>query len=405
MNGSSHQLAEAPPVQGETLDLFDVLLIFARQKRTLLLWTIGGGLLGLFFLLEQPKLFKANAVIMPPQQDQSSSALLGQLGALAGIAGGGGGVGGLGLKNPSDLYLGLLHSRSVADDMVKRFGLEDAYRIPNKNVAAGRLAKRSKFVAEKNGLITIFVEDKSPQRAAALARGYIDELYGLNNRLAIGSAALRRQFFDQQLAAEKDRLADAEVALRKTQESTGVLTLAGQTQAVISAEAMLQANITNHEVQLAAARASSTEENPEVVRLRRELDGLRTQLQGLQKGENGAAGGMSQAQLPARGLEYIRKQRDVQYHQTLFELLARQLEAARIDEAKASPGIQVIDEPQVPEVKSWPSTTLFLGLGLFVGFILGCVRCVMVYLYSYAETDPRLSGKFGAVKLALRPHR
>ena len=393
------RLTDAPLSQGRQLDLFDVLLIFARQKWLLFFWTVGGALLGLFFLLQQPKLFRATAIIMPPQQEQSSSALMGQIGALAGLAGGGGG---LGLKNPSDLYIGLLTSRSVGDDLVNRFHLTDAYRINNKNAAAGTLAKRSKFGANKDGLISISVEDKSPKRSAALASGYIDELFRLNNRLAIGSASQRRQFFDQQLAAEKDRLADAEVALRETQEKTGVLTLSGQTQTVIAAEAMMEANISNHEVQLAAARAGSTEQNPEVVRLSSELAGLRSQLVAMQKSQTAASGGMTQAQLPAAGLEYIRKERDVQYHQTLFELLARQLEAARIDEAKASPGIQVVDQPQVPEVKSWPSTTLFLLVGTLVGFVCGCIRCTMVFLYSYADTDPQLHGKFRAVKQALR---
>lgn len=394
------RLTDASFYEGAQLDLFDVLLIFARRKWLLFFWTIGGVLVALVFLLNQPKLFRATAVIMPPQQEQSSSALLGQIGALAGLAGGNGGA--LGLKNPSDLYIGLLKSRSVLDDMVKRFDLTHVYRIPNKNAAVGMLAKRSKFVADKDGLIAISVEDTRPHRSATLANGYVDELYRLNNRLAIGSASQRRLFFDRQLAAEKDRLADAEVALRQTQEKTGVLTLPGQTATVIQAEAQVEANITSHEVQLAAARASSTEENPEVVRLRNELAGLRVQLDNMQKGRSGLSGAMTQAQLPAAGLEYIRKQRDVQYHQTLFELLARQLEAARIDEAKASPSIQVVDEAQVPDVKSWPSTTLFLVVGAVLGFVFGCMRCTMVFLYDYADTDPRLHGKFRAVKHALR---
>ncbi len=401
MNQLQTRLTDAPFAEGKQLDVLDVLLIFARQKWRLVLWTVGGALVGLFFLLQQDKLFRATAVIMPPQQEQSSSALLGQIGALAGLAGGGGG---LGLKNPSDLYIGLLKSRSVADDIVKRFHLMDVYQINNKNAAAGRLAKRSKFLADKDGLISISVEDKSPQLSAKLASGYVDELYRLNNRLAIGSAAQRRQFFEQQLAAEKDRLADAEVALRETQESTGVLTLSGQMQTVISAEAMMEANISNHEVQLAAARAGSTEENPEVIRLSTELAGLRSQLQAMQKSQKASSGGMTQARLPEAGLEYIRKERDVQYHQTLFELLARQLEAARIDEAKASPTIQVVDQPQVPDAKSWPSTSLFLVVGAVLGFVCGCIRCTMVFLYSYADTDPRLNGKFRAVKQALRLH-
>ncbi len=379
-----------------TLDLFDVLLIFAQRKWLILIWTVVGILCGLVLLLRQPTLYSANAVIMPPQQEQASSAVLGQFGALAGLGGG------FGSHSSSDLYVGLLQSRTVAYDMAERFDLKDGYHVPDTWGAAGLLGSRSKFIPGRDSFITIIVEDTNPKRAATLANGYVDELYRVNNKLAIGEAAQRRLFFEQQLAAEKDKLADAEIALKNTQLSTGVLQLSGQTETVIRSEADLQANITNHEVALAALQSSATEQNPEVIRLRTELASLRQQLTNLQKGQGGSGASMSAAQLPAVGLEYIRKSRDVQYHQTLFDLLARQLEAARIDEAKASPTIQVVDRALVPAGKSWPSKGLFLGLGAILGFVLGCLRCAVLYLYNYADAEPRFHNKFNAVKHAMR---
>jgi uncharacterized protein involved in exopolysaccharide biosynthesis len=110
---------------------------------------------------------------------------------------------------------------------------------------------------------------------------------------------------------------------------------------------------------------------------------------------------LTQREFPAAGLEYIRKERDVQYHQTLYDLLARQLEAARIDEAKASPQVQVLDPPLVPRVKSWPKPFLFMLIGLVVGTMFGCIRVAVIYLYDYAETDPRLRDRYLQVKQAL----
>ncbi len=390
--GSPEEIPAEP--QRRMLDLFDVLLIFARRKWMIALWTLIGILCGLVMLLRQPTLYSADAVILPPQEQQASSAIMGQFGALAGF-------GGMGMRNSSDLYIGLLQSRTVLHDMAERFDLKDAYHLPNNWAAAGLLGSRSRFNPGRD-FITIVVEDTNPKRAADLANGYVDELYRVNNRMAIGEAAQRRQFFEKQLAEEKDRLADAEIALKNTQLSTGVLQLSGQTETVIRAQADLQANITNHEVALAALRSSATEENPEVVRLRTELAGLRQQLNNLQKGKGSNGETMSASQLPAVGLEYIRKSRDVQYHQTLFDLLARQLEAARIDEAKAAPTIQVIDRALVPAAKSWPSKGLFLGVGAILGFVLGCVRCAVVYLYDFVDEDPRFHEKFVAVKRAMR---
>jgi tyrosine-protein kinase Etk/Wzc len=385
---------------GRQLDLLDVLLIFARRKWLILGWALAGLVIAIIAIFCAPTLYTSQATIMPPQQEQSSSALLSQLGALTAFSAVGSN---LGLKNPADLYVAILQTNLVADNMVDRFHLMDVYKIPDRDGAAGMLRKRSKFEAGKDGLMQIIVEDKDPQRAATLANGYADELFNQNNRLAIGSASQRRLFFEQQLAQEKDHLADAEVAMKQTQQSTGVLQLSGQAQNIIGQEANIQANITSREVQLGALLSSSTEQNPEVVRLRTELTGLREQLQELQKGTGGAM--LSQHEFPAAGLAYIRKERDVQYHQTLYDLLARQLEAARIDEAKATPTVQMVDPPQVPRVRSWPKPLVFILVGLVAGTMLGCIRVTVVYLYEYAETDPRLRDRFMQVKQAMHLRR
>ena len=381
---------------GGSLDLLDVLLIFAHRKWIILGWVGAGIITSLVVFALTQRLYLANATILAPEQEQASSALLGQLGALSALGGG------LGVRTPAELYVSLLQTNVVLLDMVDRFQLMKAYNIPDREAAAGVLRKRSKFRTSKDGLIQISVEDPDPKRAAVLSSGYAEELFRQNNRLAIGSAAQRRLFFQQQLLEEKNRLADAEVALKQTQQSTGVLQLTGQAENIIRQEAELAADITSHEVQLSALETSSTEQNPQMVRLRTELAGLHTQLTQLQKGTGGST--LSQAEFPTAGLENIRKQRDVQYHQTLYDLLARQLEAARIDEAKASPPVQMVDPPLIPRIPSWPRKGLFLMIGLVIGFTLGCIRCAVVWLYEYAETDPRLRDRYAAVKRAFGMH-
>jgi uncharacterized protein involved in exopolysaccharide biosynthesis len=377
------------------LDILDVLLIFAQRKWLILCWALAGVVIAIIAILRAPTLYKSEGTIMPPEQQQSSAALLSQLGALTAFTGGGGGFG----KNPADLYIAILQTNLVVGEMVDRFHLMDAYKIPDRDAAGGTLRKYSKFTANKDGLIQISVEDKDPKRATTLVNGYVDELFRQNNRLAIGAASQRRLFFEQQLAQEKDRLADAEIALKQTQQSTGVLQLSGQAQNIIGQEASIQANITSHEVQLGALLASSTEQNPDVVRLRTELSGLRAQLQQLQKGTSRDM--LTQREFPAAGLEYIRKERDVQYHQTLYDLLARQLEAARIDEAKASPTIQMVDPPLVPRGASWPKPFLFILAGLVIGTMFGCIRCAVIYVYEYLDTNPDLRERYKQVKRAM----
>jgi tyrosine-protein kinase Etk/Wzc len=377
--------SKSPPIE---FDILDVALVFVSRKGTIFLATIVGlAVAVLLGYLATPK-FTAKAVIMPPQQEQSNAAaLMGQLGGLASLAGAGGS---LGAKNPNDLYIGILESETVSDSMIKRFALMNLYHTETLRDGRAVLLAASKFVSEKNGMISVAVTDRDPKRAAAMANSYVDELYRINNRLALGAASQRRLFFEQQLAQEKDRLADAEVALTRTEEATGVIAPTGQTESIIRRVAQLQAEITEHEVELDALRTSSTEQNPDVIRLNTQLESLRVQLRDLESGKGKRGPGdisIATANVPQAGLEYVRRDREVKYHQLLFDLLARQYEAARMDEAKAAPLIQVIDPALVPEKKSSPYRALWAVVGCALGFFLSCGWVLASYIYRLLESD------------------
>jgi tyrosine-protein kinase Etk/Wzc len=394
--------SQATPREFDILDLF---LILAARKRLIFWFSVGGFVLGVLLVLMVAPTFTAKAVILPPQQDQSSgNAFMGQFGALASMTGLGSS---LGIKNPVDLYLGMLQSQTVTDGIIKRFDLVHVYHPKRFSDLRNMVVKKAKFIAGKDGMISISVTDKDPRMAAAMANAFVDELYQLNNRLAIGGASQRRLFYEQQLAQEKDKLADSEVALAKTEEATGVIAPTGQTENIIRQVAQLQAEITAREVQLDALRTSSTEQNPDVVRLNSELTGLREQLRGLESGTSStkhAPGDIfiSTANVPQAGLEYIRKERDVKYHQFLFDLLARQYESARIDEAKAAPVIQVVDTAQVPDRRSAPTRAMWAIVGCFLGFFFTVSWVFASHIYHRVEADETHGRRLAVLRQELR---
>ena len=264
---------------GIEFDLLDLLLVIIERKYTIILATFIGMLVttALVFLIHP--VFTAKAVIMPPQQGQSSAALVSQLGSLASLTGLSSGGG---LKDPNDLYLAILQSNTIADALIKRLNLKDVYHTGKLSQARMKLAGNSKFLSDKGGMIAIEVKDEDPHRAALIANTYVDELHSINSRLIIGEASVRRLFFSQQLALEKDRLTDAEIALKQTEEQTGAVHPSGQTGVVIGQVAQLQSQIISREVQLDAMRTSSTDQNPDVIRLNTELESLRQQLRGIE---------------------------------------------------------------------------------------------------------------------------
>ena len=181
----------------------------------------------------------------------------------------------------------------------------------------------------------------------------------------------------------KNNLADAEQALKETEQKTGLIQLDGQAKAIIESVVKLRAVMAAKEVELHAMRLFSTEQNPDLLMAEQQLSGLRAQLTLLEKqsgaGEGSEAGGVAGnvqvpvGNVPEAGLQYIRKLREVKYAEALFELLAKQYEAARLDEAKTAAVIQVLDPAVEPDRKSWPPRSLIAGLGALFGFFGSCV--------------------------------
>ncbi len=390
----------------DTFDALDVLLVFARRRNLIALTTLISLAAGIILCFALKPNFTAKSVILPPQQQSSSAALLGQLAPLASFTGG---ASAFGLKTPADMYVGILESRTITDRLIARFALEQVYHRHTLQDTRQALKNHAAINIAKTGFIEIAITDHDPHRASDIANGYVDELYNINAHLITTEAGQRRGFFDHQLVEEKAALASAEDDLRTTQQKTGIIQLSGQAQAIIQSIAQLRAQIAGSQVQLNATRSFATEQNPEVIRLQTEIATMQGQLQKLENDQQkqpstgdvlGPAGNV-----PTDALEYARKLREVKYHESLLDLLSRQYEAARIDEAKAAPVIQVIDRATIPDKRSGPPRLLIV-IGLTViGWLIGSVIALGEYAIQRAQHAPHQAVKLQAIRSAFLPHR
>lgn len=275
------------------------------------------------------------------------------------------------VHSPSDIYTGVIASRAVLDYMASRFNLKQVYKEPSLETVEKILKNRTTVdPGTVDTIIHIKVIDHSPVLARDLANGYLDALSYVSSSVSLSSAAQRRTFYEGQLAQEKDALSNAEVELKKIQEQTGVITPTGQATLQIETIGRTRAEVAAREVQIAALRQSSTENNPDVLRLKSEIADLHRQLSFLENGSAGA-GNLPTSKVPEVALEQVRRERDVKYHEALFGILSRQLEAARMDEVYAGTPFQILDHASTPERKSSPSKALFTLLGLAIGVLLG----------------------------------
>jgi tyrosine-protein kinase Etk/Wzc len=394
---------DAKPDADKRMDLMELAILLMRGKKIILRFMlVAMGLTAIVVYLIMMPMYTAQAVFLPPQNSPGSgmAQLASQLGSLSA-------VGGLsGIKSTGELYVGILGSRTVADGLIKRFDLEKIYKTKKLSDTEKVLKSRSKFIAGKDTLVAISVEDHDPKLAADLANGYLDALHDQNGRLALTDSGQRRLFFQQQLEREKNALEDAEVELKKTQEKTGLIVPGGQTLAEIQASSDIRAQITSRQVELATLKQSATDQNPSVVRLQTEIGGLEQQQRKLQNGNGQRQPGNMQlatAKFPELALEYVRKQREVKYHETLFELIARQYETARLDESRDAPLLQVVDTALVPDRKSGPPRLLLLFASCIVGFFAGTtwitVKVAIAKLRQDPVNDARLDSLQKAAKL------
>jgi len=388
--------------QDDDISLLQILIVLAKHKKLVLGVPFVVAIVTALITLLLPNIYTATARILPPQQNQSSAvALLAQLGGVASTVG----ANSLGIKNPSDLYVGMLKSRTVADALVEQFKLRELYNKDTLVDTRTKLAGLSDIYAWRNGIVAIAVDDKDPNRAAAIANAYVEQLDKLTQSLALTDAAQRRLYFGRQLKSTKEDLANAEVELRKTQEATGLIQPDEQGKAIITAIATLQAGVIQKEAEIAGMGSFATPQNPNYVQAREQLASLKTQLADMQKKHNLNLDGnvmVPTGNIPQAGLDYVRKLREVKYQQELFELLAKQYELAKLDEAKDAAIIQVVDRATAPDKKSGPERARVTIVAGIAALILAVVWAFMREAKELATRDPEWANHMETLRRHLR---
>jgi len=355
MNDST-PVSTSVPEGDDEISLLDLLQVVVDNLRLLVLGPLAVGLAALGFSFTIPPTYTAKTQFLPPQQQQSAAAsMLASLGALGGLAGAA-----TGLENPSDQYIAFMKSVTVQDALIERFKLVERYEAKLKDDARKALSGKARIASGKDGLIAVEVDDKEPQFAAQLANAHAEELQKLLGRLAVTEAQQRRVFFEKQLALAKENLVKAEFALKSTGVNSSALK--SSPAAAVEAVARLRAGISAQEIKIASMRGYLTEAAPAMKQALTELLALREQLAKAERDDVPQVAGQG---------DYVARYRDFKYHETLFELFAKQFELAKVDEAMEGAVIQVLDVAQAPERKSKPKKALIAIIAtLATGFAL-----------------------------------
>jgi uncharacterized protein involved in exopolysaccharide biosynthesis len=383
MNQETESRAVASEDEIYLTELFRAL---SRRRRLILGITAASAAVALVVSLLLPVYYKAETRILPPQDKGSNLAaqLMGQAGGLIALAGGAAGG-----KSQGELFVAMAKSRTVLDRMVNRFDLMKLYKGKYREDARKNLVGFLKVQEDrKSGIISLTVEDRDPKRAAEMANAFVEELKSLAGGLAISEAGQRRMFFEDQLGQTKVSLARAEEEVKAFQQRTGMFQVDAQARAIIEGIARLRAGIAVKEVEAKVLRSFATAQNPDLQRVEEEIRALRAELEKVETSKgHGFDPLMPSGRVPEMGTEYLRKLRQLKYNETLFELLSKQYELAKLDEARDAVVIQVIDRAVPPERKSGPHRALIVLLGTVIMLILS------VFIVLLLEQPWKKSGK------------
>lgn len=386
----NHEIDPRTVHRDKEIYLGDMLRVLLRHARLILGITAASTVIAIVVSLLLPVYYRADTRILPPLEKGNDLAaqLMSQAGGLIALAGGGAGA-----RSQGELYVEMMTSRTVLDRIVDRFALMNLYGAQFREDARTRLRGSVTVRQErKSGVIVLTVEDRDPKRAADLTNAFVEEVRTLAGGLAISEAEQRRLFFEEQIRHTKESLARSEDEIKRFQQRTGALQIDTQAKAVIEGIANLRAMIAAKEVEAKVLRTFATPQNPDLQRTEEEIRALRVESEKLESGKGqGFDPLMSSERVPAMGTEYLRKLRQLKYNETLYELLVKQYELAKLDEAREALVIQVIDRAIPPERKSWPKRKPIVVISTFLGFFLS--SAFVLAMESRRRDRTRPSGK------------
>jgi capsule polysaccharide export protein KpsE/RkpR len=386
-----------------------------EQRQVLYRWAAIGLVGSIVIACVIPVRYTSTTRLMPPDQTQQGMASM--LAALGGKTGGDmGSIGGelLGLKTSGDMFVGVLRSRTVEDDLINKFDLRKVYGHRRYVDTRKELDERTDVVADrKSGIITLKVSDRNPDRAAGMGLEYVEALNRIVITLNTSAAHKEKVFLEERLGQVQQDLETAEKDFSQYASRNTTIDVKEQGKAMIVAAADLEGELIAAETQLEGLRQIYAPNNVRVRSVQARIDEYRRQLQKLGgKGPASAGGGASQnedgaeqsqdsyptiRQLPILGVTWSDLYRRTRVQEAVFETLTKQYELAKVEEARETPSVKVLDRADVPEQRSYPPRLLVISLGTALVCVLGCVW-VLTYA-RWQEVNPRDPGKILAQEI------
>jgi tyrosine-protein kinase Etk/Wzc len=385
----------------EEVALLEYWRVVRKHVRLIVLLCVIAVLATMGYSLWLPKVYESTTTLLTPDERSGRSLGLATALAASGIVQSFPGLSIPSMTPQRDIFVGILRSRTMAQDVVERFHLQQRYKAKYLGDAIGRLLRATTVALSKEGIISVKVEDTDPQLAADIANFYVANLDQMLARIATTEASKQRVFVTVRLTETERELRRAEEALRQFQEKNKVIALQEQARGAVETTAQLKGEIMASEVQLEVMRKFATDANSDVVKLKRRIEEMKRHLAQMQYGQGWVLPAESRnpgeprqeihipfAQVPELGLELARLMRDVKVQETVYTLLTQQLEQAKIAEARDSPTVQTLDKAVPGDRKSKPKIKLNMAIAGLTSLLAGILLAFFLEYLASVKQSP-----------------
>jgi len=385
-------------MEKKEFNFIDYLYILVKRRKLIIVNFFIVAIITAAYSLIMPKTFSAATVVMPPT---GGSSLLSSLTSNLPVAGLLGGLGGV--SDETNTIIAILKSRSITENTIKQFGLFERYEAEDMEEAIKIFRNTVDVSVNDEGMIEIIVsadteyladeekENEARTLCADIANFMVAELNRINTELQTREAKFNRIFIEKRYEQNKSDLREAENAIRSFGEKYGMISLPDQVSAAIQAAAQIESQIAVKEVELQAMKSTLYSGHSEIRKKEIELRELRKKLEEIKLGspqQDTLAIFPAFAKAPELGIKYLQLMRDLEVQNKIFEFLTQQYEQAKIQEARDTPMVQVLDTAIPPNKRTKPKRSLLVLLAGMVSIIFSALYILSIeYLDRLREDD------------------
>jgi len=364
-----------PYEEEKELTLLDIFNIMWRRRGLIFLITFLFGAAATTYAFISPFIYRAECRILPPGSS-GGGGLMAQLGGLATF------VGLPSVSTSGQMLVGVLKGDTVVDAIIDKFNLMEEYEQEIRlNARKAVLTNLDASEEKESGIVTVAFMDKDPKKAADIANEFVQQLQNKMREMAYRDALEKREFFENQLRQAQQQLSDAEEAMMKYQQNSGVLALGSQTAALLGAIAELRNQIAAKNVEISSLSSYARKDNPRLKLAQSQLDAMTKELRRMEEEQKRTerrqgrvlSGDLlsSLGNVPELSVEYMRYERELKFANVKYDTLLRQYENAKLSEASDFSTVQIIDPATPPDWKYKPKRAQIMIVGTFLGFALG----------------------------------